>query len=88
MHKTRDSKQYGAKQKFGFICLDTNITKNRLNVSGNSPFFPKYLKIIWLYFINITVKTQKNSRSFEIATQISAILLNISHMAYILNGEY
>ena len=88
MHKTRGSKQYGAKQKFGFICLDTNITKNRLNVSGNSPFFPKYLKIIWLYFINITVKTQKNSRSFEIATQISAILLNISHMAYIINGEY
>ena len=46
MHKTRDSKQYRAKQKFGFIGLDTNITKNRLNMFPEIPlFFPKYLKL-------------------------------------------
>ena len=58
-------------------------------------FFFKYLenvliilKNIWLHFINIRVKTQKNSRSSKKATQISAILLNICHIAYIINGEY
>ena len=38
--------------------------------------------IIWLHFINITVKTPKKSRLSKMATQISAILLNISHMAH------
>ena len=65
--------------------------KSAKYVSKNSRFFflisrkcSKYLKNIWLHFINITVKTQKNSRLSKMATQISAILLNISHMAHII----
>ena len=59
----------------GGVGLDTNITKNRpnifpeildffLNISKSS----KYVKNIWLHFINITVKTQKYSLSSKMAT--------------------
>ena len=88
MHKTRDNKQYGAKLK---VCLTPRYKyheKSPKYVSGNSRSFfqisQKYLALLQKFYS----KTQKNSRSFEIATQISAILLNISHMAYIINGEY
>ena len=40
-------------------------------VSGNSRFFSKYLKNIWLHVVNITVKTQQYSLSSKMATQIS-----------------
>ena len=78
----------GLNWKFA-LRLDTNITKNRPNMFPEIPdlFFQisqKYLALFHKFYS----KTQKNSRSFEIATQISAILLNISHMAYIINGGY
>ena len=89
--------------EISYLGLDTNIKKNRLNLFSEIPdffvniskIFSKYLenvlnipKNIWLHFINITVTTQKNSQSSNMATQISAILLNISHIACIINGEY
>ena len=63
----------------GGVGLDTNITKNRLNMFPEIPdfflkiskFFSKYLKNIWLHVINITVKTQQYSLSSKMATQIS-----------------
>ena len=45
--------------------------KSPKDVSGNSQFFSKYIKNIWLHFINSTVKTPKISLSPEMATQIS-----------------
>ena len=45
--------------------------KSPRGVSGNSQFFSKYLKNIWLHFINSTVKTRKITLSPEMATQIS-----------------
>ena len=69
-------------------CLDHENSPKY--VSENSRFFfsisrkcSKYLKNIWLHFKNITV-TQKNSRLSKMAKQISAILLNISHMAHVI----
>ena len=59
------------------ICQDTNITQTRLNsMFPEIPDFfskylekrSKYLKNIWLHFINITVK--KNSLSSKMATQL------------------
>ena len=63
----------------GGVGLDTNITKNRLNMFPEIPdfflkiskFFSKYLKNIWLHVINITVTTQQYSLSSKMATQIS-----------------
>ena len=69
-------------------CLDHENSPKY--VSENSRFFfsisrkcSKYLKNIWLHFKNITV-TQKNIRLSKLAKQISAILLNISHMAHVI----
>ena len=64
----------------GGIGLGTNITKNCLKIYQEIPgvflniskFSSKYLKNIWLRFINITVKTQQYSLSSKMATQISA----------------
>ena len=63
----------------GGVGLDTDITKNRLNMFPETPdfflkiskFFSKYLKNIWLHVINITVTTQQYSLSSKMATQIS-----------------
>ena len=66
----------------GGVGLDTDITKNRLNMFPEIPdfflkiskFFSKYLKNIWLHVINITVTTQQYSLSSKMATQISVNL--------------
>ena len=60
MHKTRDSKQYGAKQKFA-LGLDTNITKNRPKLFPEIPDFffqisQKYLALFHKYYSKNTKK--------------------------------
>ena len=59
------------------VGLDTNITKNHLNIFPEILNFflnilksSKYIKTIWLHFINSTVKTPKICLSPEMKTQI------------------
>ena len=59
------------------VGLDTNITKNHLNMFPEILNFflnilksSKYIKTIWLHFINSTVKTPKICLSPEMKTQI------------------